>query len=270
MNYHLIELQCGLLRPDVSAVIHPLVRTCFVLQLARNFWFQLAVVAGQYATGLLLLSLIAVESAGLLYTVAAWLRHRHLKGVVLLLMESLQRVFLVLFMSIAFWYHTTRFGERVPQSYQNAGIFVVILACATEYLMMMIYVGMLVRGLLKKRQDIKTLEKSGIKAQDKGPPFLRYVTQESASLVSTTAIPAPVMGSLGHLQKTNTIPKRVKLKLRLKAATSKAPKAEKQESSGSDPQTSLKPKRQIKLKVPSRQKKALLANKELSQIADIL
>ena len=214
VNYHLIELQCGLLRLQSSAVAYPLVRVCFVLQLLRNFWFQLVVVGGQYATGVALFILISIESSGLLYTLYTWLQHKHLNGVVILLMECLQRMFLLCFVSMAFWHHTSRFDEVVPASYQTSGIFVIILACATEYIMLLIYLTTVGVRMFRKRRDVKELEKIGVVADQKHTEFIKYKPPlENISMMSVS-LPK---NSTKELTSTPTrkLPPRLKMKLNI-------------------------------------------------------
>ena len=165
---HQVEILSASLRLERRVYQSQASRCSFLMHILRINLFQCLVVACQYANSLVLASLLAVETAKVATTVLLYIKLRHLKNLLLLVMEVLNSLFLGVFMLICLWVNLSE--HTAGDAYQTAAIYTIITSCVCEYLLLISYIAITVFNAVKNRK--KANKQSG--AKKTALSFIKY------------------------------------------------------------------------------------------------
>ena len=142
----------GMLDDQASA------RSLLPVHASRILVYQLVVVTCQYAAGLAIGVLLAVEVCKLAWAVRLR-RQGVLKNRILVVAEGNQSAFMIGFLVMSGFLHRLSMNEKVPDYWQSVGTVLILGAVAFEYLILAV---MLVNGvvsLLRERRAMKAMVK---------------------------------------------------------------------------------------------------------------
>lgn len=128
----------------------------------RTALIPLVITVGQYCVVFCLIILIAIEIMRLFATLWAYLKYKHLKTSVSLLIEISQSAFLASFLILMLLIDEFVEGNDLNSSYQYVAVFIIIVSCATEYLMLVIYISINTYQFFRFRNLMK---KDGLEKQ---------------------------------------------------------------------------------------------------------
>jgi len=149
--HHQVEILSASLRLDQQVYRSRASRCTFLMHVLRINLFQCLVVACQYTNSLVLVSLLMIEVTKVAVTVLLYLRLKHLKNLLVLVMEVLNSLFLGVFMLICLWVNLSEQTEG--EAYQTAAIYTIITSCICEYLLLISYLVITVYNAIKNRKS---------------------------------------------------------------------------------------------------------------------
>ena len=134
-NFYIEVMEIPLAR-DKKVYLSVLPRLHVVIGLIRACLYQLFIMCGQHVSTSLITVLMAVEACKMAYHVYTYKKYRYLASVFIFIGEVLQSVFLILFFVICLFIHIGDLPTEVHVKYQTIGIYLVISAVSTEYLLL--------------------------------------------------------------------------------------------------------------------------------------
>jgi hypothetical protein len=174
-NPHMFQVASVNLSLLARVYLSPLARSLYLLHIGRTIAYQTLTLAGQYASGMCVGLLLAVEVYKISFSLFFYVKYKYLKNIICLLMEVMQSAFLAVFLLIAMILHPKSFDEIILDFYQDAGIWIVIASCVAEYLLLLTYIGVAAYDFFKNRKSrARALKKMQVS-------FIKYVRVGSLS-----------------------------------------------------------------------------------------
>jgi len=136
-----------------------LCRLSFALSFLRLPLYNLMIVTGQECRATTISVLIAYEVIKATYQAFLQKKMKYFISKVALTMEITQSVFLSSFLILCLILRPIPFNELVGDSYQDAGIWIIIASCGSEYILLLIYIGVTTHEYCKERKIRNTYEK---------------------------------------------------------------------------------------------------------------
>jgi hypothetical protein len=150
-NPHLFAISANALRPGTRVYFKSLPRSLFFIFLLRGIVYQGIIIAGSYIPGATVGLLISVEIMKISHALYCHIRYRYLKTILLLLMEIMQSTFMLAFLIIAMLVVPKSEDDVIENGYQDAGIWIVMLSCIAEYLLLITYIAVAAYEFFKNR-----------------------------------------------------------------------------------------------------------------------
>ena len=133
-------------------------RLSMIIQLARISGYQSFIISCQYTNVLGIISLMMIEVGKIILTIVVYIKLKHIRFIILLIMELSQSVFLLFFMITCLIINSrTRNGKEPPIAYQSIGIYTVITSCICEYLLLLTYIFMSLYLYIRNRPVSKNV-----------------------------------------------------------------------------------------------------------------
>jgi len=176
-NYHMLIMMSNSLKVTDQVYNSKLCRLLFSFTMSRLPIYHLLIVSCQNASGLNTSFLILFELLKLIYTLLMQFKLKIARRPITIFVEILQSIGLMAFLFIALLLHTKRFNELVGDSYQDAGIWIIIASCGSEYILLLIYIGIAAMEHFKTRKIRKVYEQRN---PNMPPPYLHFLEEEKA------------------------------------------------------------------------------------------
>lgn len=135
-NSHLMEMASSPLRIDREVYGSSLCRWLACSSWIRVPLIMLLISSCQYSNKLVLLSFISIEFGRLASVMYAYVRFKHLNSIVRMMMEVSQGAFLCVFICGSLLTSGKRQDETVSMLKQDMCIWVIVLACCIEYMLL--------------------------------------------------------------------------------------------------------------------------------------
>ena len=142
-NIHLMDIMSNNLKLTLEAYTLTSCRAGFMINLGRILLYQMILVSTQYAVTLACVSLILIELLKIGITTIAYVRYRHLRSIIIYLLEMCQPIFLTVFLS------TCLITVHRDVSYDQLSIIMILISSFTENILTAINIGMMVYFILK-------------------------------------------------------------------------------------------------------------------------
>ena len=140
-----------------------LVRALTLTMWLRVNIYSLTIISCQYANCLGLTFLLLLEQVKLFATVYAQLKYRYLKSGVSFCMEVSQSLFLSAFFVNIILLSQKRFDETVSDLQQDTGVWIVIVSCVIEYVLLIGLLGMGIWNFIKDKKEMKRRQTKYVK-----------------------------------------------------------------------------------------------------------
>jgi hypothetical protein len=161
----------------------------YPLQVTRLAVYAVVTVPSQYASGLGICVLTAVEMFLLGQSIYCYIKYKYLKNIICLLIRITQSFFMLLYLTVCIAIHRKRFDEIIMDFYQDAGIWIVIASCVAEYLLLITYIAVAAYEFFKNRKS----KPMGRSTMEKVFWFIRYFESVATTeiLASRSVIRSP-------------------------------------------------------------------------------
>lgn len=162
-NPHLLAMMSSALSVTEEVYASRSCRAHFTFLMLRLVWYNWCILVGQYACGLTIVAMMLFEATKLIYTLRLQSKLKFMSSKTMFVSETLQSSCLISFLTIALLVRGYGFNELVGDSYQDAGIWIIIASCGSEYILLLIFVTVILREqyLTRKARHIYNTRNKG-------------------------------------------------------------------------------------------------------------
>jgi hypothetical protein len=156
-NVHLMDMATNTLSMTKDVVDSMIVRL-----LVAQHWLlvpslQLTILSTQYANCFGITIMLSIELCKLFATIYAYLKYKYLKNIICLLMELSNQLIVGSFLVITFLISNKRMDEEVSDVISITGIWILVVGCIAEYLLLLTYIGVAAYDFFKNRKMMKKM-----------------------------------------------------------------------------------------------------------------
>jgi hypothetical protein len=158
-NPHILFQTSSLLSDHKEVYGTTLYRARYLYQIGKIVLYQLLILSCQYCTPTALGLMFSIEICYICLVLVCYIRRRHLKNVFFLVMELSQPVLLFFYLLICLLIYSK---STVPEAYQDVGMWLVIVSCIIEYLLLIAFVCVTVYIFCKNKKSQKSKGKAAV------------------------------------------------------------------------------------------------------------
>jgi hypothetical protein len=180
LNHHLVSVSSSSLMISQKVYMSAACRLHLTVHSFRVGFYQFFMVAGQGCPRLMACCILVLELAKIIRSIYLYCKLKYLKSKVLLAIDLSQSLYMAVFFSI-FLFAPLREDYVPAAGLQNLAMWLVVLTCLTEYILLGTFLLISAIDLVKKLWLVRNLKQKGLYVE---PPhsFLRY--QEAGSFRS--------------------------------------------------------------------------------------
>ena len=180
LNHHLVSVSSSSLMISQKVYMSAACRLHLTVHSFRVGFYQFFMVAGQGCPRLMACCILVLELAKIIRSIYLYCKLKYLKSKVLLAIDLSQSLYMAVFFSI-FLFAPLREDYVPAAGLQNLAMWLVVLTCLTEYILLGAFLLISAIDLVKKLWLVRDLKQKGLYVE---PPhsFLRY--QEAGSFRS--------------------------------------------------------------------------------------
>lgn len=158
-NLHILFQTSSLMNDQKEVYGQIVFRVRYLYQIGKTVLYQLLILSCQYCTATALALMFSIEICYICLVIVCYTRRRHLKNSFFLVMELSQPVllFFYLFMCLLIYVKSS-----IPEVYQDLGIWLVIISCIVEYVLLVVFVCVTAYIFCKNKRSQKSLSKGTV------------------------------------------------------------------------------------------------------------
>ena len=201
-NHHLVSVSSSSLMISEQVYMSTACRFHLIVHSFRIGFYQLFMVSGQSCPSLVSVFIVLLETTKAVRSIYLYWTLKYLKSKILLALDLSQSIYMSLFFSIFLF---SPLNNYLPTSEaQGFAIWLVILTCLTEYVLMIIFIAISAVDAVKRLLLIRNMKKRGEYVE---PPhaFLRYSNEKTAKPGDSTAMDLTKWKVPASLQSVNPL-----------------------------------------------------------------